>query len=126
LHELEIVDNQQIEATLSLKPPRFPTHLLHRHGAGVVDIDRRLLQLPGRFREAPPVFLLQPTGPERMRIDAGLGTQHAEHELRLRHFEAENADDGAGMQRGMLRHPKRQTGLTHTQTAGNDDQIRRL
>ena len=90
-HELQVVDDDQAEAVLGLEPPALRPHLERGDGGRVVDEDLGLREVGVGLGEARPVLLVELAGAQPMRVDAGVGAEHAQHELLLRHLEREEA-----------------------------------
>ena len=58
-----------------------------------------------------------------MRVDAGLGGEHAQKQLLFRHFETEHADRQIGFRADVLRHIQHEARLPHRRPPGDDDEV---
>ena len=124
LHQLQVVDDDQVQAGLRLQPARLGAQL---HGADVgrvVDVDGRLGQRVHR-RRARRVKSISSRKPVRSRCESMLATraQQAQHELLLAHLEREDADRLALADRRVLRDVQREAGLADAGPGGEDDQV---
>ena len=140
LQQLDVVDDQQVEALLPLQPPRARGELRDRQAAGLVDEERQVLQLDRDVLDLLEVALVDAAAPDRARRDAALLGDDAGGELLGRHFEREEADDaavdgvdvavGAHLAAPGARHVVGdvggERGLAHAGAAGDDDQVGRL
>ena len=82
LHELEIIDDQQIQAVFGLEAPGLAPHLLDRHPAGIIDENLGAGQAICRINELTPLRMtIELPRPQGMRIQARLGTEHPKHQL---------------------------------------------
>ena len=124
--ELQVVHHHHVEALLRLQPAALGAHLEHGDGGGVVDVDRRLGQLPRRLGEQRPVRVLQVAGAELVRVDARLGREQALHELLLAHLQREEGDALLLLDRRVLRDVEHEARLAHGRAPRHDQQIRRL
>ena len=125
-HELEVVDDEKLEAVLGLQPTGLRTRLQHREPRTVVDEDLGLGEAPGGGGQPMPVRRIEVTGSHRMSVDLRLGTEHSLHELLRRHLEAENEHRATEMHPDVLRDVQRERRLAHTRSRRDDDEIRRL
>ena len=125
-HQLQVVDDQQVEAVLRLQPPRLGAHLEHADRCRVVDEHLGFGERAERVRQAAVVLLVQEPAAEAVRVDARLGRQHAHEQLLFRHFEAEEAHRHVGLRADVLRDVQHEAGLAHRRTRRHDDEIARL
>ena len=122
-HQLEVVDDDQVEAVLRLQPPRLGPHLEHADRRRVVDEHPRLGERAERMRQAAVVLLVQIAGAEAVGVDARLGREHAHEQLLLRHLEAEEADGHRRVRADVLRHVEHEARLPHRRAGGDHDQV---
>ncbi len=138
--QLQIVDDQQIEAALALEPARAGGKLRHRKAAGLVDVERQVLQFDRVILDLLEIGLADGAAPDLVGWNAGLFGDDTGGQLLGRHFEREEADDAAvdgdGMAVGLyfaapgagdvVADIGGERGLAHAGTAGDDDQVGRL
>ena len=79
-----------------------------------------------RVRQLREVALAEEPGAQPVRVDAGLGRQHAQEQLLLRHFEAEEADRHVGLRADVLRDVEHEARLAHRRPRRDDDEVGRL
>ena len=137
LDELDVVDDDQIEAPLALQAPGAGDELRDRDAAGVVDVERDRLHLLAGDDEAGELLLGQVAAADLVGGHAGLLGDDAGGELLGRHFEREEADRSAvdrlvravrlvlaaimlGDVEGDVGGER---GLAHARAAGEDDQV---
>ncbi len=125
-HQLQVVDDDQVEPVLGLEPPRLGPDLHRRHRRGVVDVEPRpVVGLEGGDQPVP-LFLVEPAGPELVEVDPPLAAQQAVEELLGCHLEREDRDRGALVDRRVLGDVERQRRLAHRGAGGEDDQVASL
>ena len=113
----------QVQAVLGREPAALGAHLEHADRRRVVDEDLRFAQRADRLRQPAPVALAEEAAAQPVRVDPRLAGQHAQEQLLLRHFEAEDADRHVGLGADVLRHVQHQAGLAHRRPGGDDDQV---
>ena len=91
-HELEIVDDDQVQALFGLQPASAIAHLGRRDPGGVVDEDLGLRQHPSRLDQPAPLRLIDVAGPQPPAIQSALHAEEPLHQLLLRHLQAEQRD----------------------------------
>ncbi len=123
LHQLQVVEDHQIERALGLEPPRLGGDLEQGRVGRVVDVERRLADLLGGLDHPVPLLLRQVAGAQGGAGDVGLGRQDPQRQLLLAHLEREDADRQPLVEGGILGHVERQRGLAHAGAAGDDDQV---
>jgi hypothetical protein len=70
-HQLQVVDDDQAElAELPVQAPGAGAQVGRVDGAGLVDVDRRLVQLAQRHRHAIPLVVGQAAGAQLALVDA--------------------------------------------------------
>ena len=126
LHQLHVVDDDHVQAVLGREPAALGAHLEHADRRRVVDEDLRLAQRADRLRQPAPVALAEEAAAQPVRVDPRFGGEHAQEQLLLRHFEAEDADRHVGLGADVLRHVQHEAGLAHRRPRRDDDQVRRL
>ena len=126
LHQLDVVDDDQVQAVLGRQAPALGAHLEHADRRRVVDEDLRLAQRADRLRQPAPVALAEEPAAQPVRVDARLAGEHAQEQLLLRHLEAEHADRHVGLRADVLRDVQHEAGLPHRRPGGDDDEVRRL
>ena len=135
--ELEIVDDDEAEPSLALQPPRAGGKLGDGDAAGLVDIEREMLQLLRHLDDAVELVGIDAAAADALGRDIGLLGDDAGGELLGRHFEREEAHHRA-VERVLrvlagpvgLRHVIGDVGgerrLAHGGAPGDDDEVRRL
>jgi hypothetical protein len=118
--------HQQVEAMLGLEAARARAHVEHGHAGGLVDEDRRVVELARGDRDRPPVAVGEVAAAQLREVGPRLRAQQALDELVARHFEAEHADLAAVQERRVLGDVERERRLAHARAAGDDDEIARL
>ena len=126
LHELQVVDDEHVEAVLELEPPRLGAHLEDADRRRVVDEHLRVVQPRERVDEPRVVLLAEEPAAEPVRVDARLGREHAHEQLLLRHLEAEDADGLAGLDAAVQRDVQHEARLAHRRPRRDDDEVRLL
>ncbi len=122
-HELDIVDDQQVEPVLGLQPARLGAHLQHADTRRIVDEQLHRAQRLERVRDARVVLLSDRAAHQAMAVDLGLRRQHAEEQRLLRHFEAEEPDGHVGLRGHVLCDVEHETRLAHRRAGRDDDQV---
>ena len=117
---------EQVEAVLGLQPPRLGAHLEDADRRRVVDEDARLGERAERVRQPAVVLLAQEPTAEPVRIDAGLGRQHAHEQLLFRHLEAEEADRHVGRRADVERDVEHEARLPHRRPRRDEHEVGRL
>ena len=117
LHELEVVDDHEVEAGLGLEPASLRPELHRGDVRRVVDVHRRLGQGVHRRRDPGEVELLEEARSEPLRVDVGDARQEAQDELLLAHLEAEDADALALADGGVLGDVEREARLADRRPA---------
>ena len=123
LHQLEVVDDHEVQAGLRLEAARLRPQLHRRDVRRVVDVERRLGQVVHRRRDPGEVQLLEEARAEALRVDVGDAGQQAQHELLLAHLEAEHADRLLLADRGVLGDVEREARLADGRAGRDDDQV---
>ena len=137
MQQLDVVDDQQVEAALALQPPRARGELRDREAAGLVDVERDRLHLARHLRDAVEIASVDLAAADAGGGDFGLLGDDAGGELLGRHFEREEADDAAIDAFGAAVGPHLaaprlgdvvgdvggERGLAHAGTAGEDDEV---
>ena len=135
--ELQVVDDQEVEAALPLQPARAGGELADRDAAGLVDVERDALHLLRHLDDAVELILVDGAAADVGGGDARLLGEDAGRELLGRHFQREEADDAAvdGLDRAvglLLAAPGArdvvgdvggERRLAHAGAAGEDDQV---
>jgi hypothetical protein len=93
--QLQVVDDEQAEALLPFELARACRQLRDRDAAGLIDIERDLAHLAAYFDELAKFGFLDHAAADLFAGDLGLLGKDARGELLGRHFEREEADDGA-------------------------------
>ena len=136
LQELDIVDDQEIEAALPLEPPRARRELRNRKTAGLVDIERQRLQLDRDVLDVsksassitPRRILLDgiPVCSAMMRVASCSADISSEKKPTIPPLTVSVWPSG-GLRRARLGDVVgdvgRQRGLAHARAAGEDDQV---
>src|SRR5438132_2074841 len=125
-HELEIVDDDEVEAVLGLHASRLGPRLEHGQGGRVVDVDGRLREPARGVGEARPVARVEVTRAHLVRIHAPLRAEETLDELLLGHLEAQDEDATLAPHARVLGDVHGEGGLAHGGPPRNDDEIARL
>jgi len=72
LQQLQVIDHQEIEAALTLKPARTCGKLADREAAGFIDIKRQILQLDRNVLDFLEIGFVDPAAADFVWWDAGL------------------------------------------------------
>ena len=127
LHQLQVVDDDQVQATLlGLEPPRLGAQLHDRQHRRVVDPHRRGMHVVHDLGDLRPVRLVNEPGLQRPRVDAALRGEEAQRQLLLAHLEREDADLLRLPHGGVLRDVQGQARLSDAGPRRQDDQVGRL
>ena len=87
---MQVVNNHHVEIVLGVEPARLGAQFQHGDGRRVVDENRRIGERTGSLHQAMPLVLaVDVAQPQPLRVDAGLGGQHALHKLLVGHLQAE-------------------------------------
>ncbi len=128
LHQLEVVDDDEVQADLRLEPPSLGPELHRADVRRVVDVDGRLRQRRHRLRDADEVHLVQEAGPQPLAVDPADRGEEPQDQLLLAHLQAEDADrpgrrvpDG-----GVFRDVQGEAGLADGRAGREDDEVRGL
>ena len=135
--QLQIIDDEHVEAALALQPARARGELRDRNAAGLVDVERDRLHLEHRLRDEMELVLGDVAAADLVGGHAGLFGDDARRQLFRRHFEREEADDAAvdGLHRAVGLDLAAiglgdvegdvggERGLAHAGAAGDDDQV---
>ena len=125
-HELEVVDDDDLDVVMDLQTPRLGAELEDRKSRRIVDEQRCGAQrLGSRFKMAPLL------GRETARLDiiaaqSRLGDDQTHHQLHGRHFEREESHAGLVVDGHVAGHGEHESRLTHRRTGRDDDQVRKL
>src|SRR6185437_9232686 len=114
-HELQIIDDYQVEPVLALDTPRSGAQLRRSESRSFIDENPRFRQLTRCARDTYPVVVRNVATAQTAERHATDGCQHARDELLGRHFQAEDANRCAlrVMYGGVLRHVDREGTLAH-------------
>src|SRR5260221_1382569 len=123
-HELQVVDDQQVEAPLRLfEAAGFGAHFAQRNSGRVIDEQERIR----KFLHGADYFL-HVVGPERagahlVRINNRARTEQALQQGLTRHFEREDADHLAVVDGGILGNVHGESGLAHGRARRENDEV---
>ena len=123
LHQLEVVDDDEVQAGLRLEPARLGAQLHRADVRRVVDVHRRFGQRVHGRRDPGEVHLLEEAGAQALRVDVGDAREQAQDELLLAHLEAEHADALALLDGGVLGDVEREARLADRRAGRDDDQV---
>ena len=87
VHQLEVVDHDQVKAWLAAKTPALRPDLGNSETRRVIDEDVLLVQSTCGIRQLGEVALFQVAGAEFLRIDTALRAQHPGHDFLPTHLE---------------------------------------
>jgi len=122
-HELQVVDDEHVEAVLGFHAARLRACLEHGDAGTVVDEDLRLGEPAGGRGEPVPVRRAQKTRAHGLRVHLGFGAEHALHELLRGHLETEHEHLAAQRYTHVLRDVEREGRLAHAGPARDDDEV---
>ena len=122
LHQLQVVDHDQVHTPVQVQRPGLAADLDHALVRGVVDVYRQLRELPdGVDHELLLGLGVQPQA-DPVGVDAGLGGQGPHGELVRGHLQAEDGAGVAGL--GVVHgHVQAQGALAHRRPGGQDHQV---
>ena len=125
LHELQVIDDDQVEPVLAGNAPRPRAQLGRRQAGRLVNKDPGFGELAGCRRDPHPIFVGNLPAADAIERHAADRAQHAREQLLGGHFHAEDGDRGARarVHRHILRNVHRQGGLAHRRAAGDDHQV---
>ncbi len=123
LHELDVVDDQQVQPLAALQAARLGAHLADRHALGVVDEQAGGRQPVGGPADARPVLGGEAAGPDAPGVHDGRRGQQALDELVAAHLEAEDRDRALLAQGRMLGDAEGQGRLAHAGARGHHDHV---
>ena len=123
-HELQIIDDEQVQAVLEAEAARLRAHLHDRDAGRVVDEHLGLRQRARRPAQPVPVLLVEVAGVDLVGVDLPLGAQQSFDELLLGHLEAEDPDALPLLERHVGRDVEANAGLAQAGSRGHDDQVR--
>ncbi len=130
LHQLNVVDDQQVQAMLCLQPPRLRAHFEHADRRCVIDENLHLLQLADRVNELAVIVGRQEPRSQPVRIDARFRREQSHEQLLFRHFQREEADRQRLRpvleRRGVLRDVQHERRLAHRRTRRHQHQVARV
>ncbi len=122
-HQLQVIDDDEIEAVLLCQASRFGAHFQDRDARRVIDEDGRLIEHFHRTQQLLPFALAQAPGAQAMAVHPGMTGQKPEIELFLAHLEAEQAHRAVVAHSGVLGDIQAEGGLAHGGAGGNEDQV---
>src|SRR5216117_151749 len=125
-HELQVVDDDEIEPMLGLHATRLCPHFENRQPGTVVDENRRFREPTRRSSETVPVRCDQLPSPHGQRVNLAFRGQHSLHQLLRGHLEAEEQHLAPQLDADVLGYRERERCLAHARTAGNEDKVRGL
>ena len=124
MHELEVVDHDQPDASvLAPEPAAAGVKLGRRQGGLVDDEDVGAVQHLASRGEPRPVVVPQRAGPNPLLVDSPERGEHSHGELLGRHLHAEHDDRQLGADRRRLDDVHRERGLPHRGPPRDDHQV---
>ena len=92
LHELQVVDDDQVQAVFRLEAPRFRSHFGDRDARRIVDVNGRLIKLIAGIGQARPLFIaVELACAQFLRVDMGDLAEQSLDELFLGHSREKKA-----------------------------------
>src|SRR5215475_3920034 len=125
-HELEIVDDDHVEAVLRFHAPRLRAGLQHGERGRVIDEDGRLGEPARGVGQAGPVPRVEVSRAHLVGVDAALRAEQALYKLLLGHLEAEHEHALVVAYPCVLRDVHGEGRFAHGGPARDDDEIARL
>ena len=123
-HQLEVVDDDEVETALRLaEAARFGAHFGEGDAGGVVDEDVGLDEALEGGGEFVAIFAEEETFLNFDGVDDGFRCQHASQERLLRHFEREDGDGFTTLDGGVLGDVDGEGGFAHGGARGDDDEL---
>ena len=130
--ELEIIDDQDIDAELFFDPAGAGPKLADGEQAGFVKVQRKIGDLRGNAPKGGDLAFAELAATNLLRVEAGVGGKKAEHELLGGHFQGEESDIVAGTNKVVLLgivplaehvagHAEGEGGFSNAGTGGQDD-----
>ena len=123
LHQLQVVDDQQVEFVFHLEAACLGAELHHRDARRVVDEHLRLGERAHGVGDLGEVHVRDVPAAQVERIDLRDAGEEAQHELLLAHLEREDADRLALAHRNVLGDVQRERCLADRRSRGEDDQV---
>ena len=111
------------EPVLGLQAAALGAHLQRRQRRRVVDEDAGGRQVRVGAGQPRPVLFLQVARAQPVRVDPGVGAQHAQHQLLLGHLEREHAHRLPRLGARVLGDVQAERRLPHRGTRGDDDEV---
>ena len=111
---------------LGLEAAGLGAQLHDRDARGIVDEQRRRRETVCRIDQLGPVLVLELAYAQALRVNGPLGTEHALHELLLRHFQGKERDRLVFPHGHIGSDVQRERCLAHTRTSRDQDEVRRL
>ena len=135
--QLQIVHDQQVQASLPFEAPRPRGELRDRDAAALIDVEGNALHLPRGVGDAAKIVLIDVAAADLVARHAGLLGDDARRQLFGRHFQREEADDAAidrlmrpvGLSfeligaRDIEGDVRGESGLAHARSPGDDDEV---
>src|SRR6202050_3331430 len=118
LHELQVVDDEHVEAMLQLQATGLRAHLEDADRRRVVDEDLRIVEAAERGGQARVVLLSEVASAEPVRVDSRFGRAPAPGQLLFRHLQAEHPDGLPGFDAAMRGDVQDEAGLAHAGAGG--------
>ncbi len=120
LHELQVVDHDQIDLR---EPAALGVHVRHGEGRVVVDADIRRRQRLRRVRDLAPLLGRELAGQQVFQRHQRRAGQQAHHELLAAHLQREDGHGLAQVQARIEGEVQSHAGLAHAGTPGGKDQL---
>ena len=123
LHELEVVDDDKVDAVGAGEAPHLGAQLGDGKGGGVVEPDVGAGELAGGADDAALLQLGLAAEAEASAVDPGFGGEEANSELLGRHLEGEEGDVGALVDGGVAGDAERERRLPDAGTGADNDEV---
>ena len=120
-HQLQIVDDDHVEAVLGLQPAALGANLERRDDGAIVDKDLRLGQHAGRLDQLGPFVVPDLADAQVLRIDDRHAGDQALHQLLGRHFQAKERNPLFLENGRVLHHGERKGRLAGSGAPGHND-----
>ena len=124
LHELQIVDDDQVQAVFRFEAPRLRAHFGDGNARRIVDINRRFIELVAGIGQARPFFIaVELACAQFLRIDMGNLAEQSLDELFLRHFQGKEGHRLMLADADVLGDVQGKGRLAHTRPGSDQDQV---
>ena len=122
-HELQVVEDDQLEVVLLLQPAALGADFHQRHVGAVVDEQRGVVHPAHGGGDLGPLLVLDGALAQVLQADGGLRGQQAHRDLVPAHFQGEHDGGEVVLDGGGAGEVQREGGLTDGGARGDDDHL---